>query len=103
MAKDRAAAVTTTVLAIISSALRELMLRGGGPTDERFFAGSLPTSPARCAVLVAPFVERHDAGLRARGWEQECLQRPIDDAAWEKELKRRRDIEPWRAREYSAA
>jgi hypothetical protein len=35
MAKDRAAAVTTTVLAIISSALREWMLRGGGPTDVR--------------------------------------------------------------------
>lgn len=45
----------------------------------------------RAEKLVAPFVERYDVAFRnAYGqWEQECLQIPIDDAAWEQELEQR--------------
>jgi hypothetical protein len=34
-----------------------------------------------------------DANYQA--WQEELATRPIDDAAWEKELRRRKDIEEW--------
>jgi hypothetical protein len=53
--------------------------------------------------LVDPFIERYRAAHAAarEQWEQECLQTPVDDAAWEEELRRRREYE--REREDIAA
>jgi hypothetical protein len=49
----------------------------------------------KAGELVAPFAQRYDAAFKAahEQWEQECLQIPVDDAAWEKELQRREEIE----------
>jgi hypothetical protein len=49
----------------------------------------------RAKPLVTPFAERYEAANKAalEQWKQECLQRPVDDAAWEEELCRRKRIE----------
>jgi hypothetical protein len=49
----------------------------------------------KAGELVAPFNARYQAAFEAarEQWEQECLQIPVDDAAWEQELKWRRDLE----------
>ena len=59
----------------------------------------------RPAELVAPFLERYDAAFKAarEQWEQECLQIPVDDAAWEKELEWRAGIERRWAKKDEAA
>jgi hypothetical protein len=49
----------------------------------------------RTRELVAPFVARYDAAFEAarESWWQECAQIPVDDAAWESELRRRASID----------
>ena len=51
--------------------------------------------PGLANPLVAPFVARYDAAAQAaeEQWKQECLQTPIDDAAWEEELQQRKQME----------
>jgi hypothetical protein len=51
--------------------------------------------PGKAGELVAPFNARYDAAYEAAGkaWGQECLQIPIDDAAWGRELERRAQVE----------
>jgi hypothetical protein len=46
-------------------------------------------------ALVAPFLERYDAAFKAarEEWECEMAATPVDDAAWEEELLRRRCVE----------
>jgi hypothetical protein len=58
--------------------------------------GGLDGKPAE---LVAPFIKLYDAVREAarEQWEEECLQIPIDDAAWEEELQRRQEVEQKRA------
>jgi hypothetical protein len=45
--------------------------------------------------LATPFVTRFETAEQKaiEEWEQKIAQTPIDDAAWEEELERRRDIE----------
>ena len=46
-------------------------------------------------VIIAPFIERYDAAFRAARevWEKEKARTPVDDAAWEEELRWRKRIE----------
>jgi hypothetical protein len=46
-------------------------------------------------AIIAPFIERYKAAFAAarNEWNREMAQTPVDDAAWEKELRRRKQIE----------
>jgi hypothetical protein len=51
-------------------------------------------------ALLAPFKERYDTARKAAEaeWQRECEQIPVDDAAWEQELRRRKSIDEYFAR-----
>src|SRR5262249_1754579 len=50
---------------------------------------------AEATQLVQPIRDRYDAAFEAARaeWERECEKIPIDDAAWEKELRRREALD----------
>jgi hypothetical protein len=52
---------------------------------------------AEAKALLEPFQERYDAAYKAAEaqWERECEQIPVDDAAWEQELERRRQLDDY--------
>jgi hypothetical protein len=65
-------------------------IRHGGISFIRYNSGC-----EEATELLRPFNERFNAAYEAAEaeWKYECLQIPVDDAAWEKELQRRQKWE----------
>jgi hypothetical protein len=90
---DQRAVEAAWFLRIERAQINDLLAKIRGDTiPDATRSGSVVGSPA---ALVAPFIERRDAAFKAarEQWHRQFLQVPIDDAAWDKELKRRAQIE----------